>query len=217
MMRKSKSGLVPALVISVLLHFGVIAGYRSMPGDFGRVTSASARLSVALARLNPTETEVSPVVDSVAIEEVALNPMLAPVMPQETARDSEKQGSSGGGVLSSDGRQDNSYLPSHLLDRRPEVIKDISRNPSALSVFTEGGTIVLVLGVSEQGRVEKVVEESSSLPAAMTEEVKKEMETLRFRPGTVNGAATRFSMRVEVSVKPEQNVFETSATPSLTP
>ncbi|MEI7613155.1 MAG: hypothetical protein WCK63_09615 [Betaproteobacteria bacterium] len=97
---------------------------------------------------------------------------------------------------------DDPYLPANLLDSLPEAIDDIPDNSALLDRFTQGGTVVLELKVGNQGLVDSVSLESSELPTPVAEVVMTNFLKLRFRIGTVQGVPTRFSLRVEVNIRP---------------
>jgi len=58
------------------------------------------------------------------------------------------------------------------------------------------------LRVGEDGAITEIDEEFTDLPRAFSEDVKRSFFQIRFHPGTINGKATKFFIRIETSIKP---------------
>lgn len=94
------------------------------------------------------------------------------------------------------------YLDPKELTRRARVLEDIEPSPDELEGRPGSGKIVLVLFISETGKVDRVELESSRLEEPFPSSLSRQFLAARFAPAERDGIPVKSRMRVEVVVRP---------------
>lgn len=83
------------------------------------------------------------------------------------------------------------YFSASELDVIPTIRQDIDLYPEELQQFKQGGKIILSLWIDETGRVEKVGQASSNLPAIFSDVATQRFMQASFLPGIKNDLAVK--------------------------
>lgn len=99
--------------------------------------------------------------------------------------------------------EDLEYIPSHQLDRSPEVVLDVPIDPPDLRGVAGQGKMVLTLWINSGGTVDHVSVEESDLNAVFEASTVKNFYAARFQPGIKSGMAVPTKMTIEVTYLPQ--------------
>ncbi len=91
-----------------------------------------------------------------------------------------------------------SYYTTDQLTKRPRPTAEANLDPPEIGPIFASGTIVLVLWISEFGKVIAVDVEKTDLPQALTATAVAAFRNLPFIPGEINGRRVGTLMRIEV-------------------
>lgn len=91
------------------------------------------------------------------------------------------------------------YFTGAELDERPAVIDPPDLGAEELSPVLEGRA-VLVFYLNEQGSVDRIEVEQSTLPPSMLAQLERQRERIKFTPGSINGVDVKSVVRFEIAL-----------------
>lgn len=94
------------------------------------------------------------------------------------------------------------YFPQQELSRRARILQDIDPYLGGLRDIPGAGKAVVVLWISEQGRVDRAEAETSGLDEVFEQAILAEFRSARFIPGERAGIAVKSKMRIEAELLP---------------
>ncbi len=92
------------------------------------------------------------------------------------------------------------YFPRDELDLGPAVLDPPDLGATELGPMLEGRA-VLVFYLNEQGGVDRIALEESTLPPAMLAHLEAQRDRITFTPGYKNGIAVKSEVRFEIALK----------------
>ena len=92
------------------------------------------------------------------------------------------------------------YFPRDELDVGPAVLDPPDLGATELGPLLEGRA-VLVFYLNEQGGVDRIALEESTLPPAMLAHLEAQRDRITFTPGYKNGVAVKSEVRFEIALK----------------
>lgn len=93
------------------------------------------------------------------------------------------------------------YFGADELSRKAQVTRDIRQDNPVLAKSAENGKAILVLFISETGRIDRVEIESSEVSETLIREVAREFNAAHFQPAQIDGNAVKSRMRIEVLIR----------------
>lgn len=191
--------LLPALILSLLLHFGLLAftGGGEQRGksftDNGSLPP-SKHLSLsfikALVQSQSTATNTSTSEASIANEQ----PLSDDTTPTNAGEGSRS-------ALATP-IVESSYYPTTELSVKPIAKAAIPIEPEGVPIPDAGGKIELTLWINEHGFVEYVAADSTTMPNDLTEAVRQAFAQAQFIPGEKDHHAVRSQYKVVIDYKP---------------
>jgi hypothetical protein len=197
--------LIAALTLSVALHYFVLALLTpGLPG-VGKPVGAtnqtirlkvsfvtSEQLAASLAGLDPEEQAVPMDTESVVgMPETSVDPIVV-----ETSRIGlpiyEEMGPPFPPPLPT-------YLPLTALDQAPQPLTELDTHFAALEGRIGAGRMVFSLLIDENGKVDEVLNEYSSLALEFVGIVQEALGEMRFHPGMKDGRPVKSRTRIEVN------------------
>lgn len=94
------------------------------------------------------------------------------------------------------------YLDPKELTRRARVLEDIEPSPDELEGMPGSGKVILMLFISETGKVDRVEVELSRLEEPFPSSLSRQFLAARFAPAERDGIPVKSRMRVEVVIRP---------------
>jgi len=91
------------------------------------------------------------------------------------------------------------YFTRDELDVRPAVLDAPDLGAEELSPLLEGRA-VLVLYLNEQGNVDRIDVEQSTLPPSMLAQLESQRALIKFTPGSINGVLVKSVVRFEIAL-----------------
>lgn len=94
------------------------------------------------------------------------------------------------------------YYPPSELTRRPRILRDVDPYLGDLKYAPGSGKAVIVLWINEQGSVDRVKAEESTLPERFEAEIVSQFGRSRFEPAARDGLPAKSLLKIEVEVTP---------------
>ncbi|MBM3392564.1 MAG: TonB family protein [Betaproteobacteria bacterium] len=95
------------------------------------------------------------------------------------------------------------YLTAADLDKKPEAIGEVPLAYPAELPLVRHGSVMLILLIDEEGKVDKVLVEAASTPTELANLASRAFATARFKPGMRGNQAVKSRMRIEVTFEGE--------------
>lgn len=93
------------------------------------------------------------------------------------------------------------YYGPREVNERPRPIETIDLEGALARGPAHAGTLILVLWINENGRVDRVSVESSQLPESVRRLVIKRFGSVTFSPAQLDGKAVKSRMTIEIFVQ----------------
>lgn len=205
--------ITTALGASLLLHLAVAlvpSGRGSLatrPGDahsaggpaplwvdLGPTTPAPVLLAKSVPLRNPS----SPTSHRQSASAAALannEDIPRKIAPQEESSATEASGSTSGW-------QDSLYLPSSEITTPARIQSGYAGLPEELARDVASGRLIVLLFISEQGKVDKLLVEKSEIRTDVETVIVGQLWSLRFSPATRGNQPVKSRMRMEITLQP---------------
>lgn len=198
-MRGEVARLVPALLVSCLLHASIVVlpylGKRTALAEMSSPRAKRPASAALTATLTAPRRDEAPVLNQPAQADPRIeSPPLPQASDTEAARPQVRM--DGADLLPLPGPV---YYTSDQLTKRPRAIAVKKLDTPETQSIIVSGKLILKLWIDTQGQVEDVVVESSELPEIFAEVAIKAFRQSRFAPGERNGQRVASVMRIEVS------------------
>ncbi len=190
--------LIVAMGVSLALHGSILlCDWRTLPGRTSRQTGSAGLLTVNLA--------ARPLSDTTTYTSAPLTGQKNQSSQNDPPNSSESS-TNPAGTLSREieflALPVFEYIPAKMLEQRPEIIGDMELYDPVIVELAKQGKFIASVLVNENGKVDAVTVENSSLPESFVEQVIAILMRSRFTPGKLEGQATKSQIRIEVSVTP---------------
>lgn len=207
---------VQALLISLALHGSLLLVPSGTTSQVGRV-SPWANQAAAQGKAAPLQVRLSPFATIRPPEErqPAESPLLATIPSAHSiAQDSAGAGGEGTLEAASAAAPPAERLPLGIPTARYYEPSEVSRgvlplteidpSPNELAEVADAGSLVLVLYISDNGRVDRVEIEQQKGDPAIGAIVAKQFLAALFTPAEVEGRPVKSRLRIEVTVRPRR-------------
>lgn len=204
--------LVATLILSVVLHLVLLAWLpRGLSGSGGPPGSAiqSPRRNASLAPLGfPADALISSATWQAlegAIEGLVAGESFSGLPDDLTRPAATETGIFGLPILETETMGPSyppsmpTYLPASMLERPPQALTGLDEGFAQLERIAGAGYMVFSLLIDEDGKVEEVLNEYSSLEQVFVGTVQATLEKMRFAPGTKDNKTVKARVRIEVN------------------
>lgn len=189
---------LPGLLLSATAHLGagfVVAASTGLQGGAAPAGAASSKpVSITLKTADKAaEKSRSPVAKSEAPEKAPVQALEEhTALPQSAAPTP---------VLAIQAPPEPHYFRVSELTEKPHVVQDIASNLMLVTPDIPAQAAVLRLFINDEGGIDKVVIEESSLPAHAQRRILDAFSGIRFQPGKIGRLSVRSQLRIQITLQ----------------
>jgi hypothetical protein len=198
--------LVATFILSVALHLILLTLFhRGLPGSGGPQSSAtqSVRLKVSFVPLGFLADSLVSSVTEQALKGVGTDESVSRSTEDIAGLTTTETGYLGLPISEEMGPPYPppmpTYLPSSMLERPPQPLTNLDERFAKLEGVVSAGRMVFSLLINEDGKVDEVLNEYSSLSQEFVATVQAALDEMRFQPGVKDGCLVKSRARIEVN------------------